>query len=153
MFELNLSIEGKKKESIKLKKMSAKMIPNLKRGIDRATLRLERHIKSRKLSGQVLKVRTGRLRSSWMQRGAEYVAGTGVSGRIATNLIYARIHEYGGIIRAKPGGWLRFKTADGSWHTVKQVRMPARPYVEPTLREKKDDITRDIVKEVTRPLS
>lgn len=152
MLELNLSIEGNKKESIKLKKFNKKLTPNLKRGIDKATLRLERHIKSRKLSGQVLKPRTGRLRSSWARKAAVDKPGVGVQGRVGTNVVYARIHEFGGVIRPKSSdGWLRFKIG-GSWVTVKSVTIPARPYVGPTIREKKDEVTRDIVREIMKPL-
>jgi phage gpG-like protein len=45
---------------------------------------------------------------------------------------YARIHEMGGTIRAKGGGWLRFKGNKG-WATVKSVDIPARPYLQPAL--------------------
>lgn len=42
--------------------------------------------------------------------------------------VYQRIHEHGGVIRAKrPGGYLRFKVR-GRWVQVRQVRIRAKRY-------------------------
>lgn len=78
---------------------------------------------------------SGRLRSSvgWLKLNDKTVA-VGVF-----NLIYAAIHEFGGVIKAKGSGYLRFKTKDGRWHAVKEVNMPARPYVRPAFYEKIDE--------------
>lgn len=78
---------------------------------------------------------TGRLRSSvgYMKLNDKTVV-VGVF-----NLVYAAIHEFGGVIKAKGSGYLRFKTKDGYWHTVKEVVMPARPYVRPAFDEKTDE--------------
>jgi phage gpG-like protein len=51
---------------------------------------------------------------------------------VGTNLKYARIHEFGGIIRPKKKKALRFKIGD-KWVMVKRVVMPKRPYFRPTL--------------------
>ena len=45
-----------------------------------------------------------------------------------TNLIYAAIHQYGGEIKAKNGGKLKFKVG-GHFVQVDKVDMPARPYL------------------------
>jgi phage virion morphogenesis protein len=45
------------------------------------------------------------------------------------NRIYAAIHQFGGTIRAKAGGALRFPLAGGGYAVVKAVTMPARPYL------------------------
>jgi len=152
MFQMNFSIEGNKKGSIKLEKYEKRMIPNLLRGIDKATLRLEAHIKERKLSGQVLNVRTNRLRSSITVVKAKQGAGGSIWGAVGTNVKYARIHEYGGEIKAKNAPYLKFPIG-GRWASVKSVTIPARPYMEPTLREKQADIERDIIKSITKPLN
>jgi len=60
---------------------------------------------------------------------------------VGTNVEYAPIHEFGGVIKAKAGGWLRFQTKDGSWHSVKAVHMPARPFVRPAVDEHKGDVS------------
>ena len=153
MFELSLSVDGNKKGSIKLQKFGTEKIPNLKRGIDKATYRLNNTIKKKKLSGQVLNVRSGLLRASFKTSPARYEAGVGVYGQVGTNVKYARIHEYGGVIKPKPPNqWLRFKTADGSWHTVAEVTMPARPYAVPAMHEETNRMAKDIITEVMRPL-
>lgn len=53
---------------------------------------------------------------------------------------YARIHEYGGIIKAKNAPYLHFMTKDGAWHKVKSVHIPARPYMRPAFDEHRQDI-------------
>lgn len=45
------------------------------------------------------------------------------------NRIYAAIHQFGGVIRAKAGGALKFSLPGGGFAVVKAVRMPARPYL------------------------
>jgi phage virion morphogenesis protein len=45
-----------------------------------------------------------------------------------SNVIYARIQQLGGTIRAKTAKALRFKIA-GSWVMKQQVTIPARPYL------------------------
>lgn len=45
------------------------------------------------------------------------------------NRIYARIHQEGGVIKAKSGGSLKFRIPGGGFAVVKAVRMPARPYL------------------------
>lgn len=45
------------------------------------------------------------------------------------NRIYAAIHQFGGVIRAKSAGALKFRLPGGGFAVVKAVRMPARPYL------------------------
>lgn len=45
------------------------------------------------------------------------------------NRIYAAIHQFGGVIKAKSAKGLRFKLANGEDVVVRQVTMPARPYL------------------------
>ena len=51
-----------------------------------------------------------------------------VVGAVGSNLVYARIHEFGGIVKAKGGGYLHFK-GDQGWAQVKQVTIPGRHYL------------------------
>ena len=59
---------------------------------------------------------------------------------IGTNVIYARIHELGGII----------KGAFGNPDTI--VHMPARPYLRPAMDENEDDIVKAVETEIWRNL-
>jgi phage gpG-like protein len=73
--------------------MPAKLRDEMKVGIGRATLKLQRMVVQDKLSGQVLKVRTGTLRRSIDQAVTD--EGANVVGTVSTNVKYARVHEYG----------------------------------------------------------
>lgn len=45
---------------------------------------------------------------------------------------YAAIHEFGGIIQARTQRYLHYKIG-GEWKQSRRVRIPARPYLRPTL--------------------
>lgn len=62
---------------------------------------LQRHVMQDKLSGQVLHRRTGTLRSSINVKGPEETT-TGVTASVGTNVVYAGIHEFGGVIDMPP---------------------------------------------------
>lgn len=60
---------------------------------------------------------------------------------VANPMVYAAIHQFGGIIKGNP--WLRFQYAPGKWATVSQITIPARPFfpveagkLTPTAEEK-----------------
>ncbi|MDZ7920755.1 phage virion morphogenesis protein [Rhodoferax sp.] len=46
-----------------------------------------------------------------------------------SNVIYARIHNDGGEIKAKGGGALRFRLPSGAFVTVKKVTIPQRTFI------------------------
>lgn len=48
---------------------------------------------------------------------------------IGTNLKYARLHQYGGVIKPKKGKYLKFAGRDGNPVFVKKVTIPARPFL------------------------
>lgn len=96
----------------------------------------ERSLRASLEGGQTLSD-TGRLRRSFTYR-------SNADGFIVgTNVRYAAIHQYGGIIRPKRAKYLRFRLAGGSgrrksgrghWVQTEQVAIPARPFVpEPIL--------------------
>jgi phage gpG-like protein len=64
---------------------------------------------------------------------------TSAEADVGTGVVYARIHEFGGMIAAKAGGALRFM-AGGQWVTVKSVHIPARPYLRPACDENESKI-------------
>ncbi|KAF0176439.1 MAG: phage virion morphoproteinis protein [Limisphaerales bacterium] len=81
------------------------------------------HIKEKRLSGKGpfpasegrLGVKTNRLRNS-LRRSRAVISGSAVDSAIGTNVEYAGIHEFGGLISRKPfSGVVRLRTnADGS---------------------------------------
>lgn len=53
---------------------------------------------------------------------------------------YARIHEYGGVIKPKRSKVLFWVDNRGTSHFIKSATIPARPYIRPAYDEHKDDI-------------
>ena len=90
---ITATVRGQEAVVSRFQKMPPKLRAAIKVAITRLTLTLQRDVKSGKLSGQVLKVRTGTLRRSIDQRVIENAAG--VVGRVSTNVRYGRVHEYG----------------------------------------------------------
>ncbi len=73
------------------------------------------------LQGGVTLTDRGLLRDSYIDRA------TPTEVQVGTNDIRAAIHHFGGVIRAKGSGALRFSLPGGGFATVKSVTMPARP--------------------------
>lgn len=76
----------------KLKRLSPRVELALIREVGRLSTQLERRVKQ-KLSGEVLHVRTGRLRRSIHQEVSS--SDTEVTGIVGTDVEYAAAHEYG----------------------------------------------------------
>ncbi|MBA4495101.1 HK97 gp10 family phage protein [Paenactinomyces guangxiensis] len=69
-------------------------------------------------------VKTGHLR-----RSIHVLDSSSKGGRYGTNIIYARIQEEGGKIRAKRAKYLRFKIGN-RWVTVKEVKIKPKRYLK-----------------------
>ena len=52
---------------------------------------------------------------------------------VGPTMIYGAIHEFGGTIHAKNKPYLVFQYPKGSWHSVKSVTIPPRPYMRPAV--------------------
>lgn len=87
----------------KIRKMPDGIMNKVETAVQRLVIDLQRRVMQDKLSGQVLKVKTGTLRRSIDQ--AVVRDNSSVIGVVSTNVRYARIHEYGGAIHrvTKPG--------------------------------------------------
>lgn len=118
---------------------------NVGAAMDRATEKLALLGQQRmryRLSGPVLNRRSGNLmasaigvvRAQGLGRFIDLRAGGG-PGRVK----YAAIHEKGGVILPKSGKHLVFKTARG-WVSAKRVRIPKRPYIEPSRNEVAEEL-------------
>ena len=70
---------------------------SMKRAILRLAVMLQNYVKDSELTGQALHVRTGRLRRSITAKATE--EGTTYAGIVGTNVVYARINEFGGQTR------------------------------------------------------
>lgn len=69
----------------------------IRRVVERFTMRMSADVRQNRLSGQTLRVRTGRLRRS-VHHEVEVGPGS-VIGRVGTNVSYGRIHEFGGTVQ------------------------------------------------------
>ena len=139
MPEIEMSI--KKADVDKLLK---KLDPQQRDGVIRQSLTqsaifIAGWIKNKRLSGprpQYLGVRTGRLRSSITATPAQKEGNT-YFARIGTNVVYGRIHEYGGMT--------------GRNHSV---NMPKRPFMRPAVEDKanRQSVLTDLKRNIDKQL-
>lgn len=125
--------------------------------VGRLTLRLQARVMKEKLTGQVLKVRTGTLRRSIdrvLLTDQKYVVGI-----VSTNVSYGKAHEYGGLQTQTVREHLRLvKKAfrkdlkSPVWSTVRShsrtVNLPERSFLRSALAEMQDDVVADVEKAV-----
>lgn len=108
------------------------------------------YIQENKLSGQVLKVRSNKLRGGLALK--QTIDDNNRKKVIMTSAVgYALIHEFGGTIRPKKAGALTFQV-DGNWIRAKVVDMPERAYIRPSISERRQEIVADYVYSLQRSL-
>lgn len=147
----------------KLEALGPSLRRELKAGIGRAVLKLQRKVVQEKLTGQVLKVRTGTLRRSIDQIVTDN--DTQVVGIVSTNVKYGRIHEYGfsGTVtvrehlRLQKKAWgkpITPREVTVRSHTAK-MNLPERSFLRSALRdmEASGEITSEIEAAITRALA
>lgn len=79
---------------------------------------------------QALLIRQGQpLRDTGRLRNSLTVQATATGANVGTNTKYAAIHQFGGVIKPKNGPYLIFPTGGGRFARVKQVTIPARPFL------------------------
>jgi phage gpG-like protein len=139
------SVEGESKVVGTLNAFPDVLKSGLRNGITRACLRLQTKVKQDKLSGQVLNVRTGRLRRSITQR-VEEESGS-VVGYVGTKVKYARAHEFGFTGNVTVREHLR-KAKSGKESLVKahsrNVHLPERSFLRSALKDLQPAIRQDI---------
>lgn len=130
--------------------------------IQRLAIKFQAHVKEDKLSGQVLNVRTGTLRRSINQRVT--IGASRIFATVGTNVEYAGIHEYGGVIPAHTvvpvrARALRFMPRGGSEFIfrmraeIPDVVMPERSFLRSVLREMEGEIQSEITRAAEEVLS
>lgn len=123
------------------------------------SVKLQRTVKERKLSGQVLKVRTGTLRRS-INIGPLEESGSVLSRSVGTNVEYAAIHEFGGPVDI-PAQLRLIKKAFGRslkypvWvnYKARKFTMPERSFLRSALREHEKEFAADLEHSVARELA
>lgn len=141
-------IFGDKDVRLKLANLHPRLKEEIRKTTDILAINLVRYVKEKKLSGQVLKNRTGTLRRSINQKVTD--TGESVFAEVGTNKSYAKPHEYGfsGTVTVKEH--LRvMKSAFGRpispiQVTVKEhemrVNLPERSFLRSSLAEYRDTI-------------
>ena len=145
-----------------LENKAAKGMSAIEQAVRRSALDLVAYIKSQKLSDQVLHVKTGTLRRSITAQFSS--SGSKFTAKVGTNLVYARIHEYGFNGQVNVRAFQRMQTV--AWgklmKTPKKVnvrahamhmKMPERPFMRPSLEENRDKIITDIRRAITEALT
>lgn len=61
--------------------------------------------------------------------------GNSMSVEVGTNVIYGKVHEYGKTIRPVNGKYLSFIGREGKRVFVRQVVIPPRPWLRPSIQE------------------
>ena len=138
-------------------------IPNIQGGVQKEIMRLALKMTGKvmgKLSGDVLRVRTGRLRRSIHP---EWDFRQGYSGAtVGTNVEYAAIHEYGfsGSVQVKSfqremtkafGKPISPTQVTVRAHT-RNINMPERSFLRSTLREMNSEIVEGLQKAIAKEL-
>lgn len=93
------SVNGAGEVAGKLSGVAGRTRDALRKSVSRLALEILTKVKRDKLSGQVLNVRTGRLRRSITQRVT--VNGATIQGIVGTNVEYAKFHEYGQTVKGE----------------------------------------------------
>lgn len=146
---------------IALSKHADQIAQAVKQSIGRSTLKLLNKVKREKLSGQILNVRTGRLRRSITQKIIE--SSDAYSGIVGTNVEYAAGHEYGfkGSVNVRE----HLRTVKQAWgksiqpkkvlikaHS-RQVDLPEKSFLRSALQDMRTEIKADLQMSIGRSVS
>lgn len=132
-----------------LNEVPARVLGLVRQAVESEAINLVRHVKEKKLTGQILKNRTGTLR-----RRVNYaltIADKGLTATVGTNLVYAGIHEYGGTVTVRAHTRRMTKAWGRALKHPRQVSVrahtatyPERSYLRSSLRENEARIKANI---------
>lgn len=120
-------IEARGDVSLKLDRLAKKQPKTVRRILGLISETVIRNVVVDHLSGTTLKRKTGTLAKS-----ITYTQPNDFTSTIGTNVRYAAIHEFGGVIKPVKASHLSFKIGD-RWVHVREVHMPSRPYLRPSI--------------------
>lgn len=137
--------------------LGPKLQSNLARFIAKKAIALQRHVIQDKLTGQVLRVRTGTLRRSITFRVEK--GSSAVYGIVGTNISYGRTHEYGfsgsqavkAHLRMMRQAWGK-PVSDPHQIQIRQfarkVNLPERSFLRSALNDMRGEIREGLEKEI-----
>lgn len=149
---MNVVLVGDKEMIAALDGMPERVRVAVTAAVKRQTLALQRHVIADKLSGQVLKVRTGALRRSIQESVGD--EGPAVVGKVwsAGDVKYAAIHEFGYHGQENVREHVRHVVFGREVDPfvvpafTRSMNMPARPFMRTALADRKDAILEDVRK-------
>lgn len=154
---LKFTVVGAKETGIGLRADSRALITNLQKVLTKLGIKLTRHVVQDKLHGQVLHQRSGRLAGSVHR--TEQFSDTKNTETVGTNVVYAGIHEYGGVIHHPGGTAYFFDPKAGAIRFVANadraaaylprtkphtIHMPARSFLRSALADMQVEIIADL---------
>lgn len=142
---LNTNIEGDDKLRNGISQTAKKLPGRVYNSVVQACLLVEVRAKTYHLAGHTLKARTHRLQQS--VKSMVRREGRKIVGRVGSPVVYAAIHEFGGIIKPKNAKYLVFQI-EGKWIRTKKVTMPKREWLSKSLADVKPRIERIFGREI-----
>jgi phage gpG-like protein len=149
---LNVTLTGDRELMAKLDRMPLAVHQSLKLKITMLTLKLEKHVKTNKLNGQVLNRISGRLARSIASKVVDTPEAIVGSVFSSGDVKYAAIHEFGGqtaphLIVPKKAQMLAFMGKSGNQVFARQVnhpgsKMPERSFLRSALNDMSGEIQR-----------
>lgn len=153
---------------LSFEKVGVRSLVAVKAFVEKFTFKMMRSVMTEKLSGQVLKVRSGNLRRS-IPRGTKIVEGPELirgivglgddeGGKVAK---YGRIHEYGGVIPAhdieiknkQALMWMKNGTPRFAKRVhIPRIKMPVRSFLRSTLQEHRAEFQQGLQDALTRSI-
>lgn len=147
------TVLGSEETIARFERFPEKLRAELRTGIGRAALAVQRDSKQNKLSGQVLNVVTGRLRRSINVKISE--TGSSVTGTVGTNVAYAHAHEFGFQGTVSVREHLSHSTL-GNAFTVRQhsrqMNVPEKSFLRSALHDMQDVIRAEFEQALQRAL-
>lgn len=134
--EVAATVVGAAEVATRFERGAADARPVLRTRVQGLGIKLQRKVKSEKLTGQVLHVRSGRLRRNINEQTTETAAA--VQSSVGTNVVYGRAWELGFERRRRASGLLgrlRARLGRGSMR-----RYGPRPFLRPSLEEMRPEI-------------
>ena len=137
MIDPEMKFEGWDKLSSGMSRLASGLPGSVYRGIVMTCSLIETQAKTVHLAGKTLKARTHYLQRS-VKSTVRWIGRT-VTGRVGSPVVYAAIHEFGGIIRPKNAKYLVFQI-DGKWIRTKKVTIPKRAWLSNSVEDVKPRI-------------
>ncbi|MGD9613834.1 MAG: HK97 gp10 family phage protein [Alphaproteobacteria bacterium] len=154
---IEVTVTGDKEIIARLDRMPDSIRESMAKEMQRWGFRLQRNVQKDKLSGQVLKVRTGVLRSSINLKVDD--APDRITATVGTKVAYARVHEFGFRGKQSVRAHLRkvtrlfgkpvTATLNIKAHT-RNVKFPERSFLRSALKELEPDFKKGMKESLRR---